>query len=307
MHRGTRRRLQALCASTCIALATHVASACTCEARSVAEELAAADAVFAGTVTNVVEVDSREDVEPRIVVSFEVARAWKGDVGPQFTLHTNYEFSSCSGMWREMAKPGESLVVFAYRQAGKEWTQGVAAGAANARSYTVMGEPRRPVLPAVIESIDDSAVLHTTNICTLTGTVRLASEVFDQLGPAREFAPLRELPDRQLLASLQPMLNALPGRCGELTDGKLWQVPARVPDEAGTLRALVAAHPMLALLRAASLPPQAEYWVTGASGHVGLCRVSLDPGRVCGNQAFSFAQADGQWRIVDGSVSTWCD
>ena len=307
MHREPDRWLQVLSLSMCLALAPQAASACTCAGRSVAEELASADAVFAGTVTNVLEVDSHDDVEPRIVVSFEVARAWKGDVGPQFTLHTNYEFSSCSGMWREMAKPGKSLIVFAYRQAGKDWTQGVAAGADNARSYTVMGEERRPVLPEVIESIDDSAVLYTTNICTLTGTVQLASEAFDQLGPARELGPLHELPDRQLVASLQPMFNALPDRCGELIDGKLWQVPARVPDEAATLRALVSASPLLAPLRAASLPPQAEYWVTGANGRIGLCRVSLDPGRVCGNQEFGFTHTDGTWTIVEGRVSTYCD
>lgn len=97
-------------------LVAETASACTCREQSVAEAKESADVVFAGKVESVRMVDSPKDREPRAIVGFSVKRVWKGEIPERFSLHTHLEASSCSGMWREQAQVGKTLLVYAFSQ-----------------------------------------------------------------------------------------------------------------------------------------------------------------------------------------------
>lgn len=79
--------------------------ACTCSEQSVPDALAYADVVFAGTVTAVQMVDDAKSWEPRVIIDFDVARVWKGEVGKSFALHTNLEHSSCRGIHTDPGHP----------------------------------------------------------------------------------------------------------------------------------------------------------------------------------------------------------
>jgi hypothetical protein len=284
---------------------TGMALACSCGSRSVAEATGDADVVFAGIVKAVRLVDTDRSWEPRVIVDFSVSRVWKGDVGKEFTLHTNLEASSCSGMWREQAKVGEVLLVYGYKQDTAAWKTGGNAGASNALSFTVRRERRAGTDRKLLNSVDDTTVTYSTDICTRTSKVVYAVEDFDELGEYRELAPLEQLPDRKLVESLRPEPNGLPAECGELADGKKWWVLPDGPFAAKELIALIESG--VYAVPAEKRAPLTDYWVSDGSGRVGLCRVSTIDSIVCGEANMVFSRSsDDTWQLGPGGVSSYC-
>jgi hypothetical protein len=89
------------------------APACTCVTLRADASYRGHDAVFAGTATEVEYLDPPEThSEPRIVVTFEVRRSWKGAAAGEFFLHTNYNSYTCQGYY---FKKGKEYLVFARR------------------------------------------------------------------------------------------------------------------------------------------------------------------------------------------------
>ena len=90
--------------------------ACSCLAPRAKKMLEVAAAAFSGKVTKVEYLDADEEgVEPRIVVTFEVYRSWKGTPGKSAVLHTVYNKWTCEGYF---FKEGEEYLVFAGKNRG---------------------------------------------------------------------------------------------------------------------------------------------------------------------------------------------
>jgi hypothetical protein len=283
------------------------ALACTCSEQSVPDALEHADVVFAGTVKDVRMVDDAKDWEPRVIVDFDVARVWKGEVGQSFTLHTNLEHSSCRGMGNSLAKPGEVLLVYANSGAGAEWKGNAQGGARNAGSFTMRGDRRRVADRRLLNSVGDEDRVYTTDICTRTQRVRYAVEDFEQLGAFTDLASLPVMPDKALVESLRPVYNGLPSDCGSLTDAKRWSVQEPTPDIAAKLVAMLEQGPLYASVPLDRRPAYTHYWVTDAEMRLGFCRVSQEPERVCGNTTMVFVRERGDsWRYGEGRVSSYC-
>lgn len=283
------------------------ADACTCSEMSVDAAKQQADVVFAGTVSAVEIVDSEDDWEPRIVVKFDVARVWKGAVGARFVMHTNYEASSCSGFFREMlARPGP-LLVYAYGRSAAQWKARADGGAVGAGSFTKRGPATKPRKSELLDAIADDATAYTTDICTRTRPVVYAVDDFEQLGDARELAPLSKLPDRALVESLRPAFNEAPRACGSLTNAKVWRVLPEPPVNAAALVAMIEASDF-------DLPKDPalayrEYWFSANDGRLGFCRMPTDTDEVCGLIDMQFepdAGTPGGWSVGEGGVSTYC-
>ena len=89
------------------------AAACDCTGPRGKAALEASHIAFRGTVTKVQYLDpDTAQKEPRIVVTFAVARVWKGPVKQKIVLHTFYNKYSCGGFY---FKEGKEYLVFAYR------------------------------------------------------------------------------------------------------------------------------------------------------------------------------------------------
>ncbi len=87
-------------------------SACSCVGARGKKILDDAAATFSGKVTKVAYLDANQArVEPRIVVTFEVYRWWKGAPTKTVVLHTFYNKWSCEGYG---FKVGKEYLVFAY-------------------------------------------------------------------------------------------------------------------------------------------------------------------------------------------------
>jgi hypothetical protein len=112
LHPSGIVRAAVLAAALCVALP---ASACSCTGPRGDKALPAADAVFLGKVTAVQLLDPYSDtngVEPRMLVSFEVSRYWKGSSAKQAQLQTFRNKWSCSGYY---FATGREYLVVAYR------------------------------------------------------------------------------------------------------------------------------------------------------------------------------------------------
>lgn len=283
------------------------ALACTCSEQTVPDALADADVVFAGTVAAVRMVDDAKSWEPRVIVDFDVARVWKGEVGKSFALHTNLEHSSCRGIWSSLAKPGEVVLVYANRSTGAEWKGNAQGGARNARSFTLRGDRRRVANRRLLRGVGDDDRVYTTDICTRTQHVRYAVDDFEQLGTFTDLAPLPLLPDKALVESLRPVYNGLPSACANLTDAKRWAVLEPDPDIAAKLIAMLEQGPLYASIPLEGRPAYTQHWVTDAERRLGFCRVAQDPEQVCGNTTIVFVREhDGHWRYGEGAISNYC-
>ncbi len=86
--------------------------ACSCVGARGKKALDDAAATFSGKVTKVAYLDANQArVEPRIIVTFEVYRSWKGQPAKTMLLHTFYNKWSCEGYG---FKEGKEYLVFAY-------------------------------------------------------------------------------------------------------------------------------------------------------------------------------------------------
>ncbi|HEX8500199.1 MAG TPA: hypothetical protein VF659_06360 [Pyrinomonadaceae bacterium] len=94
----------------------HDGLACSCLAPRAKKRVEGAAAAFSGKVSKVEYLDPDEErVEPRIVVTFEVYRSWKGPRDRSVVLHTVYNKWTCEGYF---FKEGEEYLVFAGENRG---------------------------------------------------------------------------------------------------------------------------------------------------------------------------------------------
>lgn len=274
-------------------LAVHSAPAwaCSCARIGVDDARNDADVVFAGTVEDVTMVDT-SPWEPRAVVRFKVARVWKGDVHESFTMHTNIEASSCSGFFRELADPGEVLLVYGQARPAREWKQ---SGDQVTRQE-------------LVDAVPDDATVYTTSICTRTRLVLHADEDFRLLGAARELGPLGDKPNPDMNGKFPLKPNGLPERCGLFANGHNWKPLTEPPANRAALLARLEAQPQYAKVQPA--PPGTNYrdwWVRTNWGIVGLCRLADDPKLKCGEVRVSFHRPDDPAHTqVVGDVETQC-
>ena len=158
------------------------AQACTCQPLNVKDAKELADIVFVGKVDNITYIDSDQEWEPRILVEFTVDRVWKGNVNDKFTMHTNYESSSCGGFFRDVLQTGKELVVYGYGRPAKGWKANQPDGAPNAMSYTVRESTIPTKRPELLAAVPDDRLVYTTDICTRTKPLAEAEEDIKKLG-----------------------------------------------------------------------------------------------------------------------------
>ena len=293
------------CAVLFLLLAPQCAYACTCRPMGIAESKRDADVVFAGTVTGVDVVDTETNWEPRIVVTFSVARVWKGAVGQTFQMHTSYEASSCGGFPREMAQPGSTLLVYGYANKAKNWKQNLWAAPSNAGSASLVGDAPAGVNKALLNAVKEETTVYTTSICSRTTGIEYAAEDIAGLGAYTELAPLKSEPSIAFLESLRPIANGVPEECVPFTDARRWS-PVRDPSK---MAELVAVLEQGSGYRHIPMPRPVQYddyWVVNAESHVGMCRVSQNPEIVCGEATVEFIRIDNRWETGESSVRTYC-
>jgi hypothetical protein len=271
-----------------------------------------ADIVFAGRVEEITTVDSKGIREPRIIIRFSVARVWKGPVTSSFEMHTNREFSSCAGFYREFLEPGRTLIVYGYGAPAIHWKDGRIGGAPGARSLTLMGDDRSgPLRSDLIDAVPDDQIVYSTNICTRTGPVEHAVEDFDRLGKPRVLGELHATPDRALVESLKREPNGLPERrCWELADGKKWRRLMTPPPNYNELVALFESEDNYSDIPNPRPTRYRDQWVTNADGAFGLCRTSVNKDIACGEGWATFVRdpkSADTWEGAEGQVWTHCD
>lgn len=271
------------------------ALACSCPQGSVETARSNADAIFAGTVEDVTYVDAGQQWEPRVIVRFKVARAWKGDIADSFTMHTNVEASSCSGFFRELADPGEVLLVYAHARPARAWKH--------------PDHLTRVVRQDLVDAVADDATLYTTSICTRTRLVLHADEDFRLLGAARELGTLDARPDPAMNGKFPPKPNGLPERCGLHANGHNWKAMAEPPANREALVARLESQPPYSQRQPS--PPGStyrDYWVRTNWGLVGLCRLAEDPRLGCGEVRVAFHRPDDPATSpVVGDIETICN
>jgi hypothetical protein len=273
------------------------ARACSCAPDS-SVELARtkADVVFAGTVEEVTPVDSSIGT-PRMVLRFKVARVWKGDVHESFAMHTHIGSGTCSGIFREMADPGEVLLVYGQGRPAKEWKEW---------GVQLLNQVIRQDL---IDAVPDDLTVFTTSICTRTRLVLHADEDFRLLGAARELGPLGAQPDPAMNGKFPAKPNGLPERCGHYTDGHNWKAMASPPANAAALLDRFETWPDNASAQKSSGATYTDYWVRAPwSGIVGLCRLAGDPGLKCGEARVAFHNSGDIARMrIYGDIESVCN
>ncbi|MED5523634.1 MAG: hypothetical protein VX447_02595 [Pseudomonadota bacterium] len=294
-------------------LVSYQAWACTCVPLSVDEAKNSADVVFAGIVKNYTLIDSKEEWEPRILLEFNVARVWKGDISGEFTMHTNVEGSSCGGFFREFLKPGTNLIVYGFGREAKNWKNNHIDGAPNANSLSVIGDRKKIKNHKSIDELTDKEIVYTTNICTRTGLVLYAVDDFKELGEFKEYRKLDVKPDPIALDAITWKQNSLPDECGELGNARRWEVINKPPINSMELISLLEDGSMYKSIPKPRITKYKDYWVSDENGNYGLCRRSVDPEIVCGQATieYSLVSADGepkqkQWKVASGGVQTYC-
>lgn len=91
--------------------------ACSCVAPRGKRALESSAAAFSGKVRRVEYLDADGPrVEPRIVVTFEVYRSWKGPLSKRALVHTVYNKWTCEGYF---FKEGKEYLVFAGKNRGR--------------------------------------------------------------------------------------------------------------------------------------------------------------------------------------------
>ena len=126
-----------------LAIGFRMATACSCSPSSVEQSEKSADVIFRGTITDI--KDS--------IVYFQVARAWKGNVGKLFTMPEVRETTGCIGFWPDHLRVGNDLLVYA----------------------------------KLYESTTSKTGVYLTDICTRTRFAEDAGVDFWRLGPEPHF------------------------------------------------------------------------------------------------------------------------
>ncbi|WP_152452008.1 hypothetical protein [Microbulbifer sp. THAF38] len=272
-----------------------------------------ADVVFAGIVDNFTLVDSKEEWEPRILLEFDVARVWKGNISSKFTMHTNVEGSSCGGFFREFLKPGTNLIVYGFGRKAENWNNKQIDGAPNAASLSIIGDRKTIKNHKSIDELTDDEIVYTTNICARTGLVLYAVNDFKELGKFKEYRKLDVKPDPIALDAITWKQNSLPDGCGELGNARRWEAINRPPMNSIELISLLEDGSMYKSIPKPRITRYKDFWVSDKNGNYGLCRRSVDPEIVCGQATieYSLVSSDNesnqkQWKVTYGGVQTYC-
>ena len=101
------------------------ASACACDCATLPLNQARtlADVIFRGVIVRLrpaagpPSVSYGEDTGK--IAVFRVSRVWKGELGATFEMPVILETSACWGFAPDLPKPGNDLLVFAYRRPGE--------------------------------------------------------------------------------------------------------------------------------------------------------------------------------------------
>lgn len=79
------------------------------------ESLIKSDIIFSGKITNLRYLDDIEQkkIEPRVIVTFETNKIWKGEETKEILLHTTHNKGSCNGF---VFEAGKEYLVYAVVQ-----------------------------------------------------------------------------------------------------------------------------------------------------------------------------------------------
>jgi hypothetical protein len=225
-------------------------------------------------------------------------------------MHSNYEFSSCEGFFREFLRGGRTLLVYGYDRPASHWKSGRIGGAPGAHSLTLMGDDRSaPHRADLIDAVPDERIVYTTNICTRTRPIEEAFDDFQRLGKPSVLGELHALPDRAVTDALKPKPNGLPWECAELADGTRWRRLKAAPPEQKELVALLQSDSLYSGIPNPRPTRYRDRWVKDADGAIGLCRTSVKRDVVCGEARLTFIPDPDQksaWLIDEAGVSTHC-
>lgn len=122
--------------------------ACSCSDPSVQVKRDRADIIFRGTIVELRNSHWWQPTERTVV--FTVSRVWKGPVTATFEMPALVEQAACIGFSSNLLKVGEDLLVYAFRDGAKYYTDicGKHKAAKDAgRDFKELGlgkEPQRP-------------------------------------------------------------------------------------------------------------------------------------------------------------------
>ncbi len=267
------------------------ADACSCRFQTPQRALRQADVVLAGRVEEVIVID-KVRFEPRIIVKFSVGRVWKGDIGAEFTMHTYFEASTCTGFFPELAREGEELLVFANEDLGKDWKTG---------KRWPDAEPPEVQRQDLVDAVANDATIYTTNICS--GTVR-----WTDAGFAVHYLREHRTPPLALTmtdapefdeSQLPPEVDGLPMACWPMRMENQWKVLEAPPKEVAALQGLIATR----FSNAAA--PFDDRWFEDDEGRLGLCRIPGKGATECGAVAAVFLppgkKKGDEWMVWDSA------
>ena len=79
------------------------------------ESLANSDIIFSGKITNLRYLDDidQKKIEPRVIVTFQTNKVWKGNKTKEILIHTTHNKGSCNGF---VFESGKEYLVYAVVQ-----------------------------------------------------------------------------------------------------------------------------------------------------------------------------------------------
>lgn len=164
-----KRTIELLAYALCTTVITMTSPSFACSCRPLSVESAKSDAaiIFSGTVKSIRYVDPQKDWEPRVVVTFDVAKVWKGDVPKTFAMYSNAESSMCEGFFQEFLVEGKQLLIYGSKNSLENWKK---------RSRGTNE------IPADLAALPDAMEIYSTNICTRSRYLEDAKEDLTILG-----------------------------------------------------------------------------------------------------------------------------
>jgi hypothetical protein len=274
-----------------------VAQACSCARRTIQQQSNDAELVFAGRVDEVTLIDSGTMWEPRIVVRLSVGRVWKGDVPAALMMHTYFEASSCRGFFRELAREGQELLVFANTASARQWKvkpQPFDAGH--------VGEVLRQDL---VDGLPDATRILTTSICS--GSLRWedANLAVRGLGPYHSPTGALAMNDPPPFDAvpLPPARPGLPQVCWAMREQREWKALEEPPPEGADFEHELRRTPEYKKVMSGSTGQAKDFWWRDdQTGAAGLCRLTHPDPHKCGVLAAIFE--NGQIVYADSDPCT---
>ena len=282
--------------------------ACSCGYLNPKHALARADAVFAGTIEEVIQIERSQRMEERIIVRFKVGRVWKGDVGAQFTMHTFHESSMCIGLMG--AEEGEELLVFAYASKGVDWKSfHEPTTPQEAERLAAPGSEREVLRQDLVDLLPGGATVYTTSLCSGTTWWTQAGELSRALGPYRTPKgghAMHDAPsiDAELAAA---GLDGLPYLCRDVFQGLERTDVIEAPANAAELEELLSQTEHYPY-SSADPPTFVDRWFREDRDFLALCRVPKAEAQAkdCGAVAAGFLRRpkveSGKWALTSLNI-----